>query len=367
MAADEEIRKDYAAYVRGLIAELAQTHHASVAFHTNERHMENLSCALAQMPNRIKSLDRLREASLKRHKTSRDSSLRRFAFRLIGHAAKFESGADQHWQCYYNILHQEHKVKEEERSLREQHASVTCLVEDLEPVALRHKEMQDKLDSLFEELFAGAQDGDQEHMALKSDVESARQSWRNAQAASEHARLAVALLTPATEDMQKALSEVSKALGYGTLDGGYLVEKKRLGLAQAHVCAAQRRFSEAGRVVGPVASISMPEATYNAIQRYRQSGVYAKTGFRDMIRRYGRELDAYFGGLKRELARLQARREEAGAESKRRERAVEHAKGRLRAANTRAFLNMVGKEAWPSLGMHEAVTTEWLAPPAYKP
>lgn len=371
MSADEAIQRDYEACIRGLIAELAQTHHASEAFHANERRREDLSGTLAQMANRIASLDKQRETSLRRHTLYRGSVIRRFAFRLIGRAGQFESDADQNRQCYYDILYQEHKAKEEERTLREQHASVTRIAEDLEPAARRHREVQDELDNLFEELFAGALDGDQERTDLKDDIESARQAWRAAQAATEHARLAAALLTAATKDVQKALTEVGRALLYdqGTLDGGYSVEKRHLRQAQAHVSAAQRRFGQAQRVAGlRVAAMAVPEAPTTAgLQRYRQSGIYAKVGFRDMLRQYARELDAYARGLRRELARLEARREETGAEAQRRERAVEKARGRLRAAHTGAFLRMVGKEAWPSGGMDEAAPTEWLAPPVYRP
>jgi hypothetical protein len=107
MAADEAIQRDYEVCIRGLIAELAQTRHASEAFRANERHRNDLSKALAQMPNRIASLDRQRETSLRKHTSSRGSIVRRFAFRLIGRAGRFESGADQNRQCYYDILHQQ--------------------------------------------------------------------------------------------------------------------------------------------------------------------------------------------------------------------------------------------------------------------
>lgn len=107
-------------------------------------------------------LEKLREdvdTKYKRHRKFRDSKTRRFVYRATNMLAKFDAKAMKGEREYFEVLGAQSKAEKRRKELQEAYDELLKAQEPLEAAAKVHGETHEKIDELYEKLFAGPTPG----------------------------------------------------------------------------------------------------------------------------------------------------------------------------------------------------------------
>src|SRR5271170_5659239 len=154
MSARDQILSSASQNTRILTA-LGKVDDAPSALKQHTFYMADLEREISRTDAAIKTLDHDLKAQRKEHEKYRDSTLRRFAYKVGGKKEKFESKAEKEEREYVDTLNVELKVKARRELLKTQWEEAEKSKEEIELAVKERARLQKELDDLYNSIFAG--------------------------------------------------------------------------------------------------------------------------------------------------------------------------------------------------------------------
>jgi hypothetical protein len=222
---------DVAPRQRELLNIVLSTNYAVPALEEQKNHIAALDRKLANLRTSISELDRKREAEFKRHKSYRDSVVKKFAFRLRGRSTEFAARVQSGQEECFQVLQREQQAKESENRLRLGRADALAAQSGLEGVLARYSGAQGQLDTLYEGIFGGPTPEFPEEDDLEWRVKDAGSAYDRVVAGVDADAKTVDRLTGARDLILVALDSIREALSGGQL-ASTAIERRCLGGAR---------------------------------------------------------------------------------------------------------------------------------------
>jgi hypothetical protein len=118
-------------------------------------YMKDLEREISRTDAAIKTLDHDLKVQRKEHEKYRDSTLRRFAYKVGGKKEQFESKAEKEEREYVDTLNVELKVKARRELLKTQWEEAEKRKREIELAVKERTRLQKELDDLYNSIFAG--------------------------------------------------------------------------------------------------------------------------------------------------------------------------------------------------------------------
>lgn len=146
---------DAAARNRELLAILFETESAVEALSRQKALVAELDASLSKLREDIQLLDEKRKSDLKRHKSYRDSVVKKLAYRLSGQSDEFSLRKDKEESEYLQALQKERLAKEDENRILLERQGALQVQQSLQDVVQRRNEAQTELEALYDSIFSG--------------------------------------------------------------------------------------------------------------------------------------------------------------------------------------------------------------------
>ncbi|KAL9107310.1 MAG: hypothetical protein Q9227_007762 [Pyrenula ochraceoflavens] len=238
-----------------LLYALAETDYAEPALKQHQVYVDDLNKQLRDTKKLLNHLAARTQAELKDHEKYRDSTMRRFAYRIGGKRESFESKASKEEKEYFDALNEEHHAKQKEAQLNVELLEASKMSTDLAAVKEQHDHLQRQLDSLYNSIFEGPSPDFPYEDKIEEDMHQAKAYTDQAEYAYRTERQVVSILTEAMKAINEALQEMTTALNRSDLDmfnvGGVLAdisERKHLEKAQDRMAMVQTLVQQASRL-----------------------------------------------------------------------------------------------------------------------
>ncbi|KAK7045416.1 hypothetical protein VNI00_007669 [Paramarasmius palmivorus] len=256
--------RDNAQYHAELIKSLDEMQYAPSALTQQTTYLEDLEKQLKSAKERVEKLSHVTKKERKDHEKMRDSTARKLAARISGKKEKFEAKKEKEEREYVEALENEMRERGNLKMIESMIEEGKRVKDDLSAKSLALHQVQQELDTLYENIFGGPTQEFPRDDQLESQLKSAQETYNRIQAHMNTQSQAVNLLGQADKAMASCLQSMSTALGYSSWDvfgGGGLadmMERSALGEASAAAYRAQilvdqaRRTSPDVQPVGPI-------------------------------------------------------------------------------------------------------------------
>ncbi|KAF7528210.1 hypothetical protein G7054_g10216 [Neopestalotiopsis clavispora] len=222
---------DAAARNRELLAILFETENAVEALSRQKTLVAELNASLSELREDIQLLDEKRKSDLKRHKSYRDSVVKKLAYRLSGQSDEFSLRKDKEESEYLQALQKERLAKEEENRILLERQGALQVQQSLQDVVQRRNEAQTELEALYDSIFSGPTPEFPEEDELETKAEIALNAYHCAAVKDEYNRKLVKILTEGRRLAAKVVAEIVEALEAGQMASTATV-KRRLNNAE---------------------------------------------------------------------------------------------------------------------------------------
>jgi len=316
-----------------LLAVLSETDYAPPALDQHKRYIADVENEMQELDKHIKSLEAKRAKELKEHEKYRDSTMKRFAYKLGGKTDKFQARASKEEREYFDALQQEHRAKETHKDLTHRLSEASTSLSNLESLTSTHRRAQTDLDALYDSIFEGPTPGFPAEDAHERHAAAALSHHHDLRTRTEAEGQALRILCDAQTKMQGALASMDEAAGYSRLDmfgGGTItdmMERSALGRAETLLAQCRTRVAQAQRMsAGGVRDLPPVDIAKGSLMSdVLFDNIFTDMAFHDRIKQsvgelrraadvLAREIDAAgrrHGGLERELERVAGELEEA--------------------------------------------------------
>ncbi|EON63221.1 hypothetical protein W97_02448 [Coniosporium apollinis CBS 100218] len=338
-----------------LLKTLSETDYAPPALAQQSVYISNLQKELSELDKRIKHLETITKTELKDHEKYRDSTMKRFTYRLGGKKgqAKFEAKASKEEREYFEAVQAEKAAKDQRDVLQARLDEAMRMRKEFETAAQKHDQAQKELDALYESIFAGPTPDFPEEDQKEWPVHNARQHYGEIQQRLNAEAQAVSCLADARGALRVALANTQAALHYSSMDvwgvgGGFgdMAERSALAKAQSAVQQVMMLIDQARRMDPQIQSIGpMNVAQGNILSDVLFDNVFSDMRFHQKIEDSNRELQRAEQNLAAQQNaanhRLDALKEEMAAASRNLEAArIELQRVRMEAFEKVAAQNM---------------------------
>ncbi|KAK6088447.1 hypothetical protein SCUP234_00935 [Seiridium cupressi] len=266
-----------------LLSILLQTQYATIDLDQQRDSVARIEERLLTVRQRIKQLDEKRESGLKKHKSYRDSVVKKFAYRLSGHSDEFAARKDQGEQEYFEVLQQGQQAKEEEDRLLAEKVEALTVRTSLEQVVKRRTEAQNQLDALYDSIFHGPTPEFPEEDELERKAEEALSIYHFEGFKAASNREILETLKAARDQAVLALNEIVEALRGGILASS-MTEKKRLETAETALAETYGLVRMAQEMSPTVPTLPVVEIRVKLITGEAYDNPWGRMAVHDRIR-----------------------------------------------------------------------------------
>lgn len=340
---DAQIR-EAAAKNSELLRVLAETDHAKPALQEQHRFIQDLDSELANLNQRIQSLDKARKLELKDHEKYRDSNVRRFMYKATGQKDKFAQKAEKEEREYFEVLQKEHQAKQIRENLQEQLDAAHKVRLELEPLVQKHDNAQQELDRLYHSIFTGPTPQFPQEDEKERERDQKWQAYQETRTRFEQAAHTAQFLGSAMPMIQKALLHIEQALSHSRMDmfgGGAMsdyMERQQLSIAEANIQQAQQqvqRARQASPQIPPLPPIRINHG--DILTDVFFDNLYTDMMFHDEIKRGRMEVQRFAVALQEQIGAAELRRGDLQRQMRDREADLEAARKALQEERGRAF------------------------------
>lgn len=337
---------------RELLAILSETDHAPPDLAQQERYVAELHSQLQAIGKQIRQLDAKREKEFKEHEKYRDSVMRRFAYKVGRKTEKFEAKAAKEEREYFDALQDEHKAKEQQKTLNSLHEDALRAKSDLEQQVARHVQAQQDLDGLYHRIFYGPTPGFPEEDDKERQCTLALQAYQEARTKADAQGQAVTSLREAGKRLGNASMSIEEALSHSRMDmfgGGSIsdmMERNALHAAEMQVQDAFFHFSHAKRSDPMIHDLPpLQIAKGNLMSDVFFDNIFTDMAFHDKIKDSRMELKRCIAALDAQLQGASAKYQELDRAQKSQSQALEQARLDLQRTRQEIFERTDGGSA----------------------
>ncbi|KAK5943488.1 hypothetical protein PMZ80_004495 [Knufia obscura] len=269
---------------RELLQTLAETDYAKPALEQQKRYIADVESEIKQLDKRIKELEEKRKKELKEHEKYRDSTMKRFAYKVSRKQEKFNVKAEKEEREYFEVLQEEHKANEMRKNLGQTLAEAQRNRSELEGTAARHDQAQRCLDELYDSIFEGPTPGFPEEDSRENSANDALNQYHNMRVRVESETQVLNNLGKALQKMNIAKYALAEARSHSQMDmfgGGMMsdmMERNALSKGEIAFTEARMLVEQASRMSPDVHRL--PQV--NVAQGNLMSDVFFDNIFTDM-------------------------------------------------------------------------------------
>lgn len=302
-----------------LLAALAETDYAGPALQQQILYLNELKKEIAENEVEQKKLSAKTQAELKDHEKYRDSTIRRFAYRIGGKKEKFEEKASKEEKEYFDAVTAQFRAKQLRATLDANLKGAETSKKELERVAEQHKRFQRQLDELYNSIFGGPTPDFPQEDEKEQQVAQAKSEFDQTQSTLSMESQTVSILLEATNAMRQALYNMNEAVSMSQLDivgfGGSfadLAERNHLSTAQSLMSTVQMLVNSAARLspaVHPLADVHVAQS--NILSDVVFDNVFSDYNFHKKIQASEVEMQRENANLAAQLSAAQQREKSA--------------------------------------------------------
>lgn len=274
-----------------LLSTLAETDHAPASLKQQVAFINDLQDSLKRTEQHISKLNQSTQKELKDHEKYRDSTVKRFAYRVGGKKEKFEQKASKEEREYFEAVVAQKHAEDERTVLRTQLEEARKKKANYEKAADTHKQAQEELDELYNSIFAGPTPDFPEEDPKELSVYEAERKRDDTQTKLTRVSQAVDTLNQAQRAMYICRGRVSEALDYSSWDlfgGGAfadLAERNALSEATSAAMQAGVLVTQARKLDSNVQPFNMPQiAQGNILSDVVFDNIFTDLAFHDKIK-----------------------------------------------------------------------------------
>jgi hypothetical protein len=270
--------------------------------------------------------------------------MKRFAYKVSRKKEKFEARAAKEEREYFDVLQEEHNVKDQERNLKALREDALRAQSELESQAARHLQAQQDLDGLYDSIFQGPTPDFPEEDDRERQSSMTLQSYHEARIRSEAEGHALNSLTEASKRLKRAMNFIEEALDYSRMDmfgGGSIsdmMERNALSNAETQVSDAYMLANQAQRASSAVKALPPVRIAQGSIMSdVFFDNIFTDMAFHDKIKASKQELLQSTNALNNELNASKERLRGLELEAKVKSQALETARTDLQKAREEIF------------------------------
>jgi len=328
-----------------LLSTLAKTDYAAPALSQQRVYISDLNRELSQTNSQIRTLTKKREREFKDHEKYRDSTVRRFAYRLGGKKEKFQQRATKEEREYFDALHDEHKAKEHRNILQSSLDEAKVVELELEDAAEQNRVAQEELDALYQRVFEGPTPEFPEEDEKEVPLIEAQNAYNELQQRTTTQIRARELLVEATTVMVEGLGEMQSALNASNMDiwgigGGFADVMERSALSRAqnkayHAAGIIYRAREMDPLIGDVGVVKISNG--NIWGDIVFDDIFSNLAFHEKIKTSQRSMQAVYSRMQDQVKYAKQREGILRAELKVAAGILESARKELQRVRQEAF------------------------------
>ncbi|ETS75849.1 hypothetical protein PFICI_12793 [Pestalotiopsis fici W106-1] len=298
---------DAAVRNHALLAILSETENAVESLSRQKTRVAELDTSLSKLRQDIQHLDEKRKSDLKRHKSYRDSVVKKLAYRLSGQSDEFSLRKEKEESEYLQALQKERLAKEEESRLLVERQEALQVQQSLQDVVERRKEAQNEIEMLYDSIFSGPTPEFPEEDELESKAAIALNVYHCAAVKDESNRKIVRILTEARQLATKGVADIVAALEGGQMASTASV-RRRLGNADQ----ALKKMQSLVRGLSPAfQTLPAVNIRLQLIDDRVSDNPWSMTVFRDKIRDWRAEAQACVDELDKHLSTARSKSDQS--------------------------------------------------------
>lgn len=271
---------------------LAKTDYAPAALKQQVAFMNDVQATLKQTNVRISELEQSVQKELKDHEKYRDSTMRRFAYKVGGKKERFEEKASKEEREYFDAVVAKKAAEDERLMLNNQLNQAHQVKQQIEGAAQTHRKAQEELNELYNSIFAGPTPEFPEEDSKEYPVYEAEKRRAYLQTKLSKGSQAGKLLQEAQHAINTCLNQMFDAKDYSTWDvfgGGLLADGlERNALSKAASSAAQVNMlcDHARRLDGHIPQLhTLQIAQENMLSDVVFDNIFSDLHFQDKIKK----------------------------------------------------------------------------------
>lgn len=252
MATTREILAYEAPHNAHLLRGLADTDYAASALRQQLDYIADLTKQIDQSKAKLTSLKRKTQVEKAEHEKYRDSTMKRFAYKIGGKKDKFADRASKEEREYYEAVQEEHSAAQWLETLQGQFTDATRVKGELEAASNQHIQYQNELDAMYNKIFEGPTPDFPEEDAKEFPVHEAQRVYNDLEYRYRNESQTTEILNTAAINMKRAMLHVEGALDASRMDmlgfGGSfadLAERDELSKCQMQVMSVTHLISQA--------------------------------------------------------------------------------------------------------------------------
>lgn len=333
-----------------LLAALAETDYAAPALRQQHAYLIELKKEITANDVQQQKLSAKTKAELKDHEKYRDSTVRRFAYRVGGKKEKFQEKASKEEKEYFDAVTAEFRAKQLRATLDANLKEAEKTRQELERVASQHDDFQKRLDDLYNSIFSGPTPDFPQEDEKEQLVAQIKSEFDQAQSTLSIESQTISILHEANNAMRQALSNMNAALSMSELDligfgGSYadLAERNHLSMAQSQMSTVHVLVNSASRLspaVHPLANVEVAQS--NFISDVVFDNVFSDYNFHKKIQASKQELDREASNLAAQLQAAQQREQASRRTLNETKERLEGARRSLQETRMQAFQSIKG-------------------------
>ena len=201
-----------------ILQDLSQTDYARPALVQSSAHLRDLDKEIEDCDRQIEQLKARTSKELGDHRKYEESTMRRFFYRASGKEGKFEEEASKEREEYIKARNAETHAKSRRQTWVQNRETARRSHAKIEDDVKKHNDLQAKLDTLYDLIFAGHTPDVPGEDACEWAFREARDAFDAAKQRSEAELQVVKCLEDANNLMQQAVQQLVEALDQSTLD-----------------------------------------------------------------------------------------------------------------------------------------------------
>lgn len=346
-----------------LLAILSETDHAPPDLNQQRTYLADLNQQLIHIGNNISKLERSRQKELSEHAKYRDSVMRRFAYKVGGKKEKFDARAAKEEREYFDALQEEHRAKEQKKSVEALRAEALGVRDGLAAELARREQAQRELDGMYESIFSGPTPEFPDEDQKEFQSTKAWQAYEESRTKARNQGSAVDSLREAARRFDGAVNSVEEALDHSRMDmfgGGTftdMMERNALSQAEMQVQDAFWHFRNAQRsdpLIHDLPPIKIAQGSLMSDVFF--DNIFTDMAFHDKIKDSRQELQRCIEALRAQLQGATSKHQELTRDQTSKNEALNAARSSLQQARKEIFERTVrGNDMPPAY-----------EPPAYK-
>ncbi|EMC96809.1 hypothetical protein BAUCODRAFT_90072 [Baudoinia panamericana UAMH 10762] len=334
-----------------LLSILAQTDYAGPALKQNVAFISDLQKQVSELDKELKKLHEVTEDERKDHVKYRDSTVKRFAYKMGGQKskAKFASKSEKEEREFLEAWQKEREAKERREELSRALENAQKDKQHLDGDSTRHDQAQRELDQLYNSIFTGPTPEVPGEDQMENTVKDTQQWAQQCQTRLRTEKRAMDDLQSAKSSLTMALRDMSDARGASTWDmwgGGTfadMMERDALSRAQNNLTQAMHHIGSAMRAqpaIKPLRAVNIDQGHFLSDVMF--DNIFSDMAQHERIHQSEAQMQQAAEDFKAQLAEQVERLRDADAQAKQASQTLEEARSELQRIRAEAFERLVG-------------------------